>query len=152
MKPCFCDTGVMRDNYSASDWPELASDWPIMGTVTWVRGQGRCELSGGNFTALLVYCPSRQGREHWAVIAGQEACSHALGQTVSKSPPLGQESNSNPLSGSYISIVSEPTWKFFQQQLLTQLVASSHSECGGGHLTRFHFRKYFLRFCVSPKL
>ena len=140
----------MGDNYSASDWPELASDWPIMSTVTWVRGQGRCELRGGNFTALLVYCPSRQGREHWAVIAGQEACSHAPGQTVSKSPPLGQESNSNPLSGSYISIVSEPTWKFFQQQLLTQLVASSR-ECGG-HLTRLHFRKYFLRFCVSPKL
>ena len=28
---------------------------------------------------------------------------------------------------------------------------ASSRECGG-HLTRFHFRKYFLRFCVSPKL
>ena len=57
---------MLGDNYS-SDWPELTSDWPIMGTVTWVRGQGRCELGGGNFTALLVYCPSRQGRENCTI-------------------------------------------------------------------------------------
>ena len=130
-----CDWSVMS---------QLPSDWlglicALLGTVTCIRGQWRCE-HGGDFTALLVYCPSRQssrqGSQLGALSSDTRWCSHAPRQTVSLSPPRSRIKFKPIISIVYLHCF-EPTWKFFQQLLLTQLVAPPV----GGHLTRSHFRK-----------